>query len=470
MKIKQQYLLTLSLAGLVGCGGSSDAISSLMASLAITSPAASSVTTLYGTQAEDNGIKPIDEMIEDLKDNLQNSDPNTMAQKVGSFIRNETQVGCYGPVWTDNATGSNVNRPSGDTGMVYDTASNVDTRPCAVAKSNQLVEDKGGLVNNIINLQATAILAANGDEPTDVGQEKDVLASMPTIPGLTLTAVKLKRLADDADGNKVYKTHFDFSENSKTGSIDVYHTPLNSDNTSFKGLIQAVLPHTATMSGAGTKRGLSVVYSQVDSVVTFVFETGANRTTDSSDFFGTSGRMDYAKSAFGEDAHKMIASFNLNTKAGTMHYAWQAGSGDGAVRTFAVNVAEESAGAQTGLAYFGFGAAVGSIGDTTSTMWATNMRCNWLNGVSSSVQTAKLQAQTFSRTTTADWTVSTSKIDYAPTDNCTKSGSYNVTDYNSQTPTFLIGTFTRNTHELVDAGSEGAIPAVTVPTYTLPTE
>jgi len=477
---------------LLSCGSAAttdtSGLSNLIGSMAVTSPTASATTTSFFQNKQSlfaklfapfafaeettapTDVKPFGTMVADTKSDLASSDPTAVAAKIGNMSVTSYRAGCFGPAWTDNATGSSVSRPSGDLGMVAASASTTDTTACSAAQLNSLLGGAPQFANKVIKLQAALIagLRKNSIAPPAKGASVDGLSSMPTVPKLTFTVAKAERLADRSDGNAVYKTTFAFTDSSsKAGTVTIYHTPKNTDNTNFTGLIQAVLPHTATGGGAGTKRGMSMVYDQTDGVFTYALDTAANRSTDSSDFFSTTtGRVDFTKAAFGEDGNRIIASVNSTTNATTMHYAWQAGSMDGAVRAFAISIPAGTDGALTGVAYFGYGAAISTLTDTVSTPWMTKMFCNWLAGLSGGTSQAVVQGQTIQQDSTKKFIAASSKIEFAPNNTCS-SASFVIS---GSTPSDYNGTRTNaNPHNMTTVGGLGTIPAVTVPTYTVPT-
>jgi len=481
---------------LSGCGTATSATTTLteaIAAIAVTSPTASRATTAsnfeYHSQGffadlghkikglilpesiaastVDTDVKSMATLVSDLKTDLASSTPKAIAAKIGEMTVTSYRANCYGPSWTDTATGVSVARPSGDLGMIAANASTTDTTACAAAELNSLVGGAPQFANKLVKLQATLIAALQtaGKALPSVGASVDALALMPAITGFTFVTASLARLTNNAAGKPVYKTAITYTDaSSKAGTVTIYHTPTNDANSNFSGLIQAVLPYTATGGGAGTKRGLSMVYSQTDGILTYALDTAANRTTDSSDFFSaTTGRVDFSKGAFGEDGNRIIASFDSTTLASTMHYAWQAGSGDGAVRAFAVNIPAGTEGSLTGVGYFGFGAAISALTDDVSTPWATKMICNWVGVSKASI--AEIQGQTFTQSG-GKFTAATSKIDFAPTDTCAAASTYVIT---SSQPTDYNNAARSGTKLLTTVGALGIIPAVTVPTYTLPT-
>ncbi|MGK5089063.1 hypothetical protein WDW86_16015 [Bdellovibrionota bacterium FG-2] len=429
------------------------------------------------------------QMVDELKADLAAADPTALAAKIGKMEVTRSSADCFGPAWVDNtANGGGGGRPVGDLGIVYDTASNTDSTPCAAAQLNALMSGTPQFANKLVKMQATLItaLGAAGQALPAVGASIDGLSVMPAVTGVTFTVATLERLADvTADSTAVYKTTFAYTNTSGGSSaVTIIHNPKNANNTDFVGYLKATIPEGTTSGGNGPPparvassvayRGISLIYQQTGDVLTFALDSAQNRETSSADFFSTtSGRIDYSKDAYGSDANKIIATFNQTTGASTMHYAWQAGRADLATRTFAVSV--NAAGA--GTAYFGFGADIASITDTTSSLWADKMFCDWLGAIGLKTPGAtsfpvssyvtKLQKQTFSKDAAGLFTIAgaDSLIDFAPVVSC--NGTFTVTastSPGSTTPSYLLGAHTVTTNELVAIPAAETIPAVTVPT------
>ncbi|MBI4925475.1 MAG: hypothetical protein HY843_06075, partial [Bdellovibrio sp.] len=198
----------------MGCSKSSSAVSSLKAALAsvvVTSPTASSSTSLAfsrykwlnymfpfsvaETTTAPPDVKPMDTMKTEFNSALDGGDPTAMAGKIGTMNATTYRAPCYGPVLTDNATGVNVNRPLGDLGMWASTGSPSSAESCAAAELAALIGGAPQFVNKLRNLQATLIIAMgkNGRALPDVGVEVDGLSDLPTISGMTISSAKLKR-------------------------------------------------------------------------------------------------------------------------------------------------------------------------------------------------------------------------------------------------------------------------------------
>lgn len=428
--------------------------------------------SLFGASTGCGDGKSLEDQISDIAaaGKLENIATTAAALKnfasPGSF-----RPSCFGPTWTDDADGSSKNRPSGDLGIVYASASDTDNTACVACEVNALISSGPGLGNRLIKVVALGIAALGdaGKTLPAVGATEDVLATekFPTIEGATFTSFTIERL-EDRDSHAMYLTKFAFTNASgKAGSVTLYHEQLATDNSEFQGLLYATLPHTPT-GGSGDTRGISFVYKLSSNIYTFSFKTGANRTTASADFFdSTTHTVDFAKTANGEDMHYILGYFDTANYGGTLHYAWQAGSGDGATRTFAVNVPNAAKGSRTGTGYFGFGTAMTSV-TATGVPWMSKMHCNWLHGTSSSPSIAKVQKQVMTDAT-GDFVASTNNINFAPSDSC-DNASWTITLGEA---TFLNGTRTTVANDLVSAPTSGDFAynfatAGNEPTFTVP--
>lgn len=482
---------------LARCGSdsstASNALSKAMGAIAVTSPAASSSSSsasLFGvkktvtafmqfagfhllmkmmglSEAADETsapttVKPLSEMKSDIQ-NATTADPATTAAALGNPVEKKSFVApCYGPSWKDDAFQSNYDRPSGDLGIVYATASNTDTRACAAAQVDALIAGAPSFFNNFIKMQAVMLAAANKSSkslPAE-GQTEDLTTLMPSITGLTVTNADLKRV-DTTDDTEMYKTIFDFTSSSKSGNVTIFHKPKNADNTNFEGLAYATVPHFSGM-GTGDKRFMSMVYSQADGVLKISAKIMANRNTNSTDAFTTGYEVDFSKSTSDrEDFHWILAEFNSSNGAGTLHYAWQAGA-EGVTRTFAFTV---PSGGETATAFAGFGPGMGSSGLVASaTPWTQKFHCNWKNGVANSASIQYVQKQTMTKSS-GKFLPSASNIAFAPTDSCNRNSTWVVSGASAS---FLNGTKQAVTNDLVTPPTSSDIPAVAAPTFTIP--
>ena len=166
-------------------------------------------------------------------------------------VNNSTYPPCYGTAWTDTATGTSVNRPSGDLGITYPQATATDTTGCLAAKLNALVAGYPQIANKLILLHSILALAAETAGTTFVEDvENDLTSSMPTFTGFTVSSAKLTYLGSTTgtDFNpETYKSAFAVSDSSsRTGTATIWFTKNNEAGTNYSLLVQADLPMQAS--------------------------------------------------------------------------------------------------------------------------------------------------------------------------------------------------------------------------------
>ena len=406
----------------------------------------------------------------------------TLAQtELANFVTDLAtyRAACYGPGWTDNATGGSVNRPTGDLGMVATDLSATDTTACSAGQLTALLAGYPSFANDVLmfkGLLTAALLGAGSDiNAMAVGESFNGTSVLPTITGFTPSAASISRYADTAEGYKVfYMTVTGIDGSGKDFDAYVYHVAETTDESAYSGVIKAVFPYTPT-GGGGTNLGLSMVYNKLtDGTINYELRTAGNRTTDSEAFFNSAGVLDFSSAAFGEDGNIIRASMNSNTNKAVMHYAWQAGSSDGATRVFAISIPAGSAGALTGTAYAGYGAAVGSLAASPgdASIWATKFHCNWLNALGAGPSVSRVQKQSIAQDSTGKFVNSgTAQINFAPTNDCTKAGTWAISASNPSTYDNSARTAVATTDaDFLTTYTANDIPAVTVtnPFTTLP--
>lgn len=466
----------------VGCGDDNVASDTSILSgpgRGVTSPTSTSTTTtsitkggrfdLFGDSAGCGDGLSISAQLTDIGKAADPANLTATATSLANFhSANSIRAACYGANWTDNATGSSVSRPGGDLGIVYASASDTDTTSCVSCQVSALTSSGPGVGNKMIKVVAMglAALKSAGKSLPAAGSSENVLSLLPAVTGITFSKFTVQRLTD-RDGHAIYLTDIEFTAASKTGAFKVYHEQLKSDNSEYKGLVTGYLPYTPT-SGSGTHRGVSFVYHLESNAYKFSFRTAGNRNTASTDFF-TDGIVTFSKAACGEDMHNILGYFDLDDNGGALHYAWQAGDGDGATRTFAANVPNGTAGSRTGTGWFGFGAQMTSLTASRAVPWMTKMHCNWLNQLGSGPSIAKVQKQTI-KESGGKFIVETSSINFAPTNSC-DAASWTVSAATGAT--FLEGSKSTSANDLVapptasdfmyDFSVAGNEPSFTIP-------
>jgi hypothetical protein len=489
---KVRHLTALGLMSIVfhaGCGSDSEtttaanALAKAMPAVALTSPTASTATTLSFNQNKRSWFTVLQKSIgirtataaatatptQGTMSQQLASNQNTLNQSaatVGATVSltapNPLPISCYGPSLT--YAGSAL--PSGDLGLFSATEPpTTGTTACAAAQLNYLTLLMDPF-NQIVKSIGTMLSAANaaGTSLPAIGASIDVTASMPTLGTNTVTSAVLSRLSNDASGNPVYKSVIAVTVSGSTATISVQHSPASDDNSKYSGNIQGILPYTDTSSVANLNRAISMNYSNDGTNLTFLAQMAANRTTASTDFF-TSGMIDFTKSAFGEQGYMMLAKFNIKTNEATVRFAWQAGSGDGAIRAFEVQTVADANGLLSGYGYFGYGVTLSALSPSTAE-WITKFYPQWKDGGGSGgpvISGSRFQGQTFAQSTVGGAFASTGfRGAFAPTStglatNATITGN---TYFNTTT-------YTVSSLDFVTSGGLGVIGTVTPPTFTV---
>lgn len=430
-------------------------------------------------------VVPYDTMVTALKEKF-TADPTTSAEGVDLKMASAKlyQAPCFGPSFSEDLANdgsanlqAGVDHLSGDVGIALAVSDSGKTQACAAAQLNALVGGQSArFAREALELLAVMLAKANKDgKSLPAISDAPVEVTLPAISGVTITSSTLDRLADDANGKPVYKSVILGTETASAKSISItfYHTPTADDNSTYKGLMQAVVPHQQNSSYF--HRGITMLYNKTGTETVFILESGANRNTDSTDFFSaTTGRYDFSKSAFGEDGVRFHASIDNATQAWKVNYAWQAGQSDGHVRSFAVATTGTGSGA-TGKAYYSFGGDISTLTDTNFySAGMTGMFCNW-SGVGQGTQTAnKAQKQTMSWSTSAgEFQPVTNNITTAPSNNCSSNTSFSYANPSNPPgatkPSYLTNPTAAVTNDLVNtANISSDIGSVTVPTFTMP--
>lgn len=508
---KIMVIVSLGVIALTRCGGDdaeSNPLSGVAPSLAISSPTMTSSTTtasyrlkfqtvrqamlkfpaiefvlkLVGVDLAKNSfaveettlpsdMKPLDTLKSEQAGDLVQS-PTALAAEIGTLTTKKYDALCFNQNYNiSNDANATVGQVMyGDGGIAYSTASSTDTTACMAAAMNAMMAGHPRYLNKMLKLISVMLSAGNhaGKTLPAVGETVDALANMPTIDGLTLTKASFGRLSDDASGNTVYKSEVEGTAGTATLDITLYHSPLNADNSNFKGLFQIVRPHTSTMMA-----GQSVVYEQQDGVLRLAMRGCANQNTASTDFFSsTTGLLDFSKTACQQDLNQIHASFNNTSGASIMHAAWQAGTGDGASRVTEIATTGNTEGS-TGVGIFGYGKSINGTGsfagplpDNTSTPWASRMYCEWLNSLSGGTSINYVQKQGMTLTG-GKWVVSSDNWRYAANGTCiTNDTAWTIANHplSAVNSTSMSGP----TSLALVAPSTVTIGNVSVPTYTLP--
>lgn len=446
-----------------------------------------------------------------------------------------TRPACYGPTVTfaNHAdSGGQQVQPSGtlpgsDTGF-WNLSEG--TEACAAAQMNYLIAAVSTRVDTMINMfnNMACVGKKNNIELPAIGATADLKAALgekSTMTGVTVNVATIERLADDADGNPVYKSTVSVTIGTSTGTAILKH--IKTGDGTYKGKLSMTMtnetevamggPEAAegapppegqgqpqgqnfsncTGSAAGSVHAAVVSYVK-SSAASVVYEMNfaefcgadatpldANNNIVRTDIFDESTNL----TGWGNDWNYGLFNLNPSNGTGTVAYAWQAGKGDGRTRVMNATVTEDAAGAGSGVAYYGYGPSVNGS-ETLGTI--EGFICNWAgpngaisNGVGDAArahsaliastpakEVSKAQKQILTRAaggTVYTTTASDSKIAYAPSNSCDK-GQANSTftfyavdkDNNTLSQTNDITDTTLVTNDLVD------VDEITT-NFTLPT-
>lgn len=374
---------------------------------------------------------------------------------------------CYGPniAYTNHPdAGGQQNQPNGslprnDTGFWNLTEG---SEACAAAQMNYLINSVSTRVDMMLNMFNNMVCVGKKDglalpivgATTDF---KSSLGSKSTMTGITVNTATIERLADDSDGNAVYKSTVSVTIGTRTGTAILKHIKTGTDT--YKGKLSMTMSNETAMdsfncqgAAAGSVNAGVVNYIK-SSATSVVYEMnyaefcGQTATPlDSSNNISRTNVFNSSTNPNGWGSNWNYGLFNLNPSngTGTVAYAWQAGSADGRTRVLNATVTEASDTSASGTAYYGYGVDVNGS-DTLGVI--QGFICNWAgpNGAISSGTTPASRAhatllasgkefniaqkQILSRAvggTVYTTSASDSKITYAPDNSCNKAVPLNA--------------------------------------------
>lgn len=377
-----------------GAGGQDGAIGSngdlnkaFPADLAITSPYSVSKDATTGKAlGASQVLTSFSERKAEIDNRLNGTEGSECAFNIDIF-KPAMPVNCYGPriKYYNHPDGGGYGiLPIGDTGiwMENNIDENGDTgEACAAAKLNSLVADVASKVDAAIDMFSGMVCMARVEEKDELperGTSEDLRGSLSVAAegaGVVVAEAAVKREADDADGNAVYRSKI--SAALKTGKfarmqINLMHVPLNEENTAYRGKLWYVISDEKGKLAGGTPNcsqggirqiAYSITYAKNEEGLLKYDIKSASYCNSQAEPFDADHNVD----AIGEwNGNFNLGSYEIDTEKGTGTYsfAWQAGPMDGFARTV---VADQE------CAYFGYGPAVreeeaGTIG---------GFICNW---------------------------------------------------------------------------------------------
>ncbi len=489
-KSKKDKSSDLGLLGLLSQGTSASSSSAtanvfsaaVPASFAVTSITEQQSTTSSSTRApgDDFGAEDFKAKKKKMEDSLKATTPADCFKAIPKFFRqNQDQVDCYGPqiAFTSHSQINGTQMPGGDTG-IWQATSGTNGEACSAAKVNSLISYISNKVDFALGTAAAmaCIAKINNQALPSASGSKVTLTTLFTAGAgrekFTVTEAAISRLADSG-GKPQFETVFKGSRENPLRGGQTFTTTMDilirqlpasaTDTTTYKGLIQIVTDDKAPNSSDTRKRAISVVYEKTATTLSYSVTAAIypTTTTNAQMFSSTTGELNKASANAGgtwdRDYNSMVTQVD-NDGFGKMAYGWQAGPGDGYLRTFNA----ETTTSNTGTAYFGFAENSGNLGSYN--LKPGGMFCNWVGTSARSARfQTKLQKQTLTLTSGV-WKPAVNNINYAPTDNCNHASAGAIYAGLQTTPN-LTGntTVTTNvavTNDLVDSSSN---------TFTVPT-
>jgi len=421
-----------------------------------------------------------------------------------AFYDSPNNANCFGPdiPFSDhNDVGGadpqrNGTLPTGDLGMWTATSTEeIDnafgTRPCSVAQLTRLMSPrkKAAVQSLVLTAAMRRIVAANRLDMPASGATLDITARLqallPAQDHVTLSAATISRSANTL----TYRVRGTDATVNQTVEVLVTHRPGGSAAQHGGTMLVTVL-------GRSNQPGYGCEDAQTNGVYNVAWMHSVRYVREGNDvhFSGRAGRYcghgDAAQANLGAtiaaltdsgeldpavvrganargwkaDFHRFAGSMDRQTHAGNFAYAWQAGSGDSHSRMFAVTAGYNTVTeARTAKAYYGYAAPIG-----TTTGSLLGMICNWAGPGNSHVPQDKFQYQAVSLVSAADeWAIDTSKIAYAPTNNCNSTGAMN---FDVADDGLTVGDGANVTNDLDSKGGSASVAAeLAARGYVVPT-
>jgi hypothetical protein len=481
-----------------GCGGSSSTtkFSTAIPSIAVTSPTVAKANSSRSRGRSRSAVETTSQLSQDIANILASTTKAQCFQNL-NFSATAPLTACYGPmlVYKNNPNGAGSTQPgcpsgagvyclpTGDLG-IWPTASGpvtaVDTtgEACASAEMNSLVVDVSNTVNTAIKLMAglACLAQLDGDALPAPGASLDLSAdTQASYSGSTVTTAAIAQESAPVGGFPVYRLTFQGTIGGLPVSLTLRHSP-NSNGTDSAGRVYGTVGVDAS-----SVRGFSIVYNRTAGVDSFVAKSAITpNSAGTSGLFDSSGNYQWATflangsaGSSDRDARFVLTQVSDSTNLGTMLFAWQAGGSDTHTRVLnATTTAGAGGAADSGYAYFGFGAPMG-----TSSGSILGMCCNWAGPGGTCIQSSGnydksglAENQVFSRSLATGYFVPTSSnITYAPLNSC---------DYDPTSPpggTFIYSTVplwnpgsmtpVAVTNNLQSLTAVGVIPTLTAPVF-----
>jgi hypothetical protein len=315
--------------------------------------------------------------------------------------------------------------PPGDLGIWKEnwTHPNGKSLACAAAKTNQLIANASYYPDLAVGTMAMMVCVAafHGDTLPGPGSKVDMTAKLQKLSDAAKISTPWKGSFESAsianvDGS--YRMEFKGVLAGDTLQFDATHNSTkNSGNVAIKSLKSNNGPQ---MGMNAPMQSITVQYAKSGDALNIKLAKASygrdvNQATEAKKRWENSisnGILNTASSSFDGDLNIMTASIGkVNSK---LAYGWQAGSGDGFLRVFNVDIQDKKA-----SAWFGFSPhAEEKIDQIAKLLTIDRMICNWA-GPGNQKTGLKLAQRQDMEFVDGTWKATLSKIKYAPTNSCT---------------------------------------------------
>jgi hypothetical protein len=417
-----------------------------------------------------------DATVERINDILAGGSLTTTHFNVNRLLRTHSDADCYGPTMKvqnhpDNTGAAATTLPSGDLG-IWDDTDSVTSSACAASELNARMRGVAARSSQAMIALAMLVKKAHltGSGIPTVGNSVNLVASMPSISGVTWSAATLSQ---PTSGNYQYTLQFTFTDaSSLSHMVDLSLSHSNTSASVYSGLMKYAITNKFTggnCPGSGSKDVTLVGtlrYNRTSSTVLDMSHrsgqycgagsTAGSLASDRGATYDGSGELDPDSTlnggtgkGWGDNFSRFGGSFDPSTQAGRFLLAWQAGPSDSKSRVLQAVVSGSFAAGRSGLAFFGFAAPVSPAASFTGDI--QGMICNWAGPGANGTLNDYAQKQSFAQAASGNrWTVSgTSQVRYAPKNDCVYAGTTQWYDRNRN------NTFDETNAELQVASSDG---------------
>lgn len=439
-------LIPLSMAACGGAGTSSDttATENFPESLAVASPfsysdaTVSASTSAYlkmaGMPATTPQYTASVDVINELLNGTTTADCTALFD-AEMYFEQETDSDCFGPVVSydfhpDSGYVTSGTLPSGDVGMWNET--DVDGIACAASQLNARMKGVSYRANASLMALASLMCVSNANgigAPDATTPIVDLTSYMNLAAFPNTTFVSAQGSYDATTGAYGYHLELTYTDSVTVAhaiEVDMLHVP--GLTGAFNGVVSYIVDdefiggncptNDVTYNGSLEYEAVSSTEMKTELKSGAFCEHGSDGRDNSSLLVDAGDKYDSTNpDGWGNNFSILTANYDPSTLIGNYAYSWQAGPGDGAARTFNLEMTDN----ENGYAFYGYGQDIETTGGAI-----TDFICNWAGPGSTHNDVEYAQYQEIEIVTSAGLvTISpvVSNITYAPTNSCEYDGS-----------------------------------------------